>query len=111
MEGSVDTQVQALPSAGSLRPVIAALVVDLLVTLTLQTTAVLTVFWQLRPWTLVIPLAVAVVPLSLAVWALLRSRRSRRGVALAWLTVAWALLLALAAAAWILLMYVDVLAP
>ena len=105
MESSVDTQVQALPSTGSLRPLIAALVVDLLVTLTLQTTAALTVFWHLRPWTLIIPLAVAAVPLSVAVWARRRSRRTAT-----WLALAWAVALALAAAAWVVVMYLDVFA-
>jgi hypothetical protein len=110
MEGDVETQAQALPGQGSLRPVFAALVIDLLVTFILQAAAVLTVVWRLRPWTVVIPVAVATVPLAVALRALTRSRRTGRAGAWAWLAVAWAFVIALAAAAWILCMYFDVFA-
>ena len=103
MEGSVETQAQALPQSDSQRPAIAALLVDLLITLLLQAAAVLTVVWHLRPWTLVIPLAVAAVPLGVALWARGRSRRTA-----AWLALAWAIMLALAAVAWVVIMYLDV---
>jgi len=103
MGGSVETQAQAFPQTDSQRPAIAALLVDLLFTVLLQPAAVLTVVWHLRPWTLVIPLAVAAVPLGVALWAHRRSRRTAT-----WLALAWAVVLLLAAAAWVVVMYLDV---
>ena len=100
----METQAQTLPQTSSQRPALIALLVDLLVTVLLQPAAVLTAVWHLRPWTLVIPLAVAAIPLAVALWALRRSPR-----AATWLALAWSVVLALAAGAWVLLMYVDVM--
>jgi hypothetical protein len=100
----METRAQALPQTGSQRPAIAALVVDLIVTMLLQPALVYTaVIWGLRPWTLVIPLAVAVVPLTVALWAHRSSRRTAT-----WVALAWAVLLALAGAAYTVVMYLDV---
>ena len=100
----METQAQALPQAGSQRPALVALIVNLLVTVLLQPAAVLTVVWHLCPWTLVLPFAVAAIPLAVALWALRRSPR-----AATWLALAWSVVLALAAGAWVLLMYVDMM--
>jgi hypothetical protein len=100
----METQAQTLPQTGSQRPALVALLVDLLVTVLLQPAAVLTVVWHLRPWTLVLPIAVAAIPLAVALRALRRSPR-----AATWLAVAWSVVLALAAGAWVLLMNVDVM--
>jgi hypothetical protein len=96
----VETQAQALPQSGARRTAITALLVDLLVTALWQPAAVSTAIWQMRPWTLIIPLAYAAVPLAVALWALRGSPRVAT-----WLALVWAVALAFAAGAWVLFNY------
>jgi len=86
------------------------MLVDLLMSVVVYVFVVLVdASWPFGPWSVAQPLLAAALPLALALWAVVRSRRAGRDLVLAVASLAWAAAIACASVFWIVLMYLDLL--